>query len=59
MKLLIYLFSTAFILVGSCSQTKHSVKIETLKNKITIQDSALVVKYENTIVYDELNKKIL
>jgi len=56
MKLLIYLFSTAFILVGSCSQTKHSVKIETLKNKITIQDSALVVKYANTIASDELNK---
>lgn len=56
MKLLLYLYSAAFILVGSCAQTKHSVKIETLKSHITITDSAQVVKYANTITAEEINK---
>ncbi len=56
MKFLIYLFSATFVLVGSCSQTKHSVKIEKLKDDINIQDSTLVVKYANTITSRELNK---
>ena len=56
MKLLLYFYSAAFILVGSCAQTKHSVKIETLKNNIAITDSVQVLKYANTITSKELNK---
>ncbi len=56
MKFLLYFVSSAFILVGSCAQTKHSVKIENLKSSIKVQDSALVVKYANSITSDELNK---
>ena len=58
MKLLLYLFSSAFILVGSCAQTKHSVKIEELKSNIKIEDSSLVVKYANTITAKEMDKTI-
>ncbi len=56
MKLLLYFYSAVFILVGSCAQTKHSVKIETLKQNIKVQDSSLVVKYANTITSQEINK---
>ncbi len=56
MKLLLYFYSAAFILVGSCAQTKHSVKIETLKSNITISDSTQVAKYASTITSEELNK---
>lgn len=56
MKFLLYFVSSAFILVGSCAQTKHSVKIENLKESIKIQDSAYVVKYANSITSDELSK---
>ena len=58
MKILLYLFSAAFVLVGSCSQTKHSVKIEKLKENIKIEDSSLVIKYANTITAKEHNKII-
>lgn len=56
MKLLLYFYTAAFILVGSCAQTKYSVKIEELKENIKIEDSALVVKYANTITTKELTK---
>ena len=56
MKFLLYFYSAAFILVGSCAQTKHSAKIQILKDNIKIEDSTLVVKYANTITTDELNK---
>ena len=56
MKFLLYFVSSAFILVGSCAQTKHSVKIENLRSSIKIQDSAVVVKYANTISSSELKK---
>ncbi len=56
MKFLLYFVSSAFILVGSCAQTKHSVKIENLRSSIKIQDSAYVVKYANSITSDELKK---
>lgn len=54
MKLLVYLFSASFILVGSCAQTRHSVKIEALKSGITIEDSLQIIKYANTITEEEL-----
>jgi len=56
MKFLLYFVSSAFILVGSCAQTKHSLKIENLRSSIKIQDSAVVVKYANSITSDELKK---
>ncbi len=56
MKLLLYFYTAIFVLVGSCAQTKHSVKIETLKNNITISDSVQVIKYASTITSEELNK---
>ena len=56
MKLLVYLFSASFILVGSCAQTRHSVKIEDLKSGIKIEDSLEVIKYANTITSDELKE---
>lgn len=56
MKLLLYLFSAAFFLVGSCAQTRHSVKIENLKSNIRLSDSALVFKYANTITTEEVKK---
>ena len=56
MKFLVYLFSSAFILVGSCAQTKHSLKIEKLRSSINVKDSAIVAKYAKTITVDELDK---
>ncbi len=56
MKLLLYFYTAAIMLVGSCAQTKHSAKIETLKNNITISDSIQVIKYASTITSEELNK---
>lgn len=56
MKFLLYFVSSAFILVGSCAQTKHSVKIENLRSSINILDSAVVVKYARSITSDELKK---
>ena len=55
MKFLIYFVTASFILVGSCAQTKHSLKIENLKSNIKIKDSAVVVKYAKTITSDEIN----
>ncbi|MCF7561825.1 M28 family peptidase [Sabulilitoribacter multivorans] len=43
-----------FILVGTCSTPKYSVKVENLKNSIELVDSTLVIKYANTITSDEL-----
>lgn len=56
MKFLVYFVSAAFILVGSCAQTKHSVKIENLRSSIKIKDSAVVAKFAKTITVNELDK---
>lgn len=58
MKFLVYFFSAAFILVGSCAQTKHSVKIENLRSGIKLKDSSVVMKYARTITVNELDKII-
>lgn len=58
MKFLLYFVSAAFILVGSCAQTKHSVKIENLRSGIKLKDTAIVTKYAKTITTEELDKII-
>ena len=58
MKLLLYFFSATFLFVGSCSQTRHSVKIDKLKSSIIIKDTSSVIKYANTITSEELKKTV-
>ncbi|NNC49316.1 MAG: M28 family peptidase [Flaviramulus sp.] len=50
----VFFILSLFALVGTCSTPKHSVKIQNLKDSIKISDSALVVKYANTITSKEL-----
>ena len=49
-----YFLLSAFVLIGSCAETKYSTKIETLKESIDIVDSDLVKKYATTITAEEL-----
>jgi hypothetical protein len=55
----LYFFLSAFIIVGSCAETKYTTKIENLKNRITIVDSALVKKYAATITTSELKRNLI
>ena len=48
------LVATALILVGSCSNLRHSEKIDNLKKSISYGDEALVKHYLNTINTEEL-----
>lgn len=50
----IALIASALTLVGSCATTKYTTQIQNLKDSIQLVDSALVVKYSNTITLDEL-----
>lgn len=43
-----------FALVGTCATSKYSTKINNVKESIKLVDSALVVKYANTITSNEL-----
>ena len=43
-----------FILVGTCSTPKYTTKIQNVKDNIILSDSALVIKYANTITSKEL-----
>jgi Zn-dependent M28 family amino/carboxypeptidase len=54
----LYYFLSAFIIVGSCAETRYTTKIENLKNSITIVDRALVQKYAATITADELKRNL-
>lgn len=54
----LYYFLSAFIIVGSCAETKYSTKIENLKNSIKIIDTALVQKYAETITAEELKRNL-
>ncbi len=45
---------SAFVLIGTCSTTKYTTKIQNLKDSITLADSILVVNYANTITKEEL-----
>jgi len=45
-------------LVGTCATPKYSTKIKTLKDSIKLTDSALVIKYANTITANELKLQL-
>jgi len=49
-----FLIVSAFALIGSCSTTKYSTKIDNSKNNLVINDSATMVSYANTITVQEL-----
>jgi hypothetical protein len=49
-----YFILSLFVLVGTCSTPKYSVRIQNLKDNIQLADSTLVVKYANTITSNEL-----
>lgn len=53
-----YFLLSAFILIGSCAETKYATKIENLKDSIHIVDSDLVKKYAATITAKELKVKL-
>ncbi|WP_452226482.1 M28 family peptidase [Lacinutrix cladophorae] len=53
-----YFLLSAFILVGSCAETKYATKIENLKGNITIVDSTLVKKYAATITAAALKENL-
>ena len=54
MKILSFAVISWFVLIGSCSNERHTTKIENLKNSIVIADSLKIVKYANSITSDEL-----
>lgn len=49
---------SAFALVGTCATPKYTARIQSIKDSIQIQDSALVVMYANTITSSELSKHL-
>lgn len=52
------LIISALSLVGSCTSTKYSTKINNLKDSIVIKDSATISKYAKTITVEELKSQI-
>ncbi len=54
MKILSFTVLSWFVLVGSCSNERHTTKIENLKKGIVISDSLKVIKYAKTITEKEL-----
>jgi len=54
----IYFIASAFALVGSCSTTKYTTKVQNLKDSIKVIDSSLVVKYANSITPEELKEHL-
>ncbi|WP_299101053.1 M28 family metallopeptidase [uncultured Winogradskyella sp.] len=53
------LIASALILVGSCATIRHSEKIDNLKNNISFKDKAVVTKYLNTIIEDDLKTHVV
>jgi len=49
---------SAFALVGTCATPKYSARIQSIKDNIVLQDSALVISYANTITSKELSKHL-
>ena len=49
---------SALALVGSCTTTRYSTKIDNLKSNIVVKDSAIVAKYANTITVPEIKEQI-
>lgn len=54
----IFFIVSAFALIGSCATKKYTAKVQDLKDSIEIVDSALVVKYANTITTKDLTKHL-
>ncbi|WP_336070560.1 M28 family peptidase [Mesoflavibacter sp. CH_XMU1404-2] len=52
------LIISALSLVGSCTTTKYSTKIDNLQSSIVVTDSATVSKYANTITAEEVKTQI-
>ncbi|MEN3322344.1 M28 family peptidase [Mariniflexile soesokkakense] len=46
---------SAFALVGTCATPKYTARIQSLKDNIKLEDSALVINYANTINSKELS----
>lgn len=55
----IFLIASAFALVGSCSSTRYTTKIQNLKDNIHIIDSTLVIKYAESITPKDLKEHLL
>ena len=55
----IFFIASAFALVGSCSSTRYTTKIQNLKDDIHIVDSALVTKYAESITPKDLKEHLL
>ncbi len=55
----IFFIASAFALVGSCSSTKYSTKLQNLKDGIQLVDSVLVTKYAETITPTDLQQHLL
>jgi Zn-dependent M28 family amino/carboxypeptidase len=50
--------ASALALVGSCSTTKYSTKVQNIKDSIELVDSALVINYANSITTNELKNHV-
>ncbi len=50
----LYFIISIFSLVGACSTTKYTTKLENIKNDILVNDSTIVTSYANTITANEL-----
>lgn len=55
----IFFIASAFALVGSCSSTRYTTKIQNIKDSIHIVDSALVTKYAESITPKDLKEHLL
>lgn len=56
MKVLI--IASALALVGSCTNLRHTQKIENLKESIVFEDPERIIKYSNTITSEELSTHV-
>ena len=52
------IIASAFLIVGSCAETKYSTKIENLENSVEIIDSELITKYSNSITAKDLKNRL-
>ncbi|RLJ68652.1 peptidase M28-like protein [Lacinutrix venerupis] len=52
------IIASAFLVVGSCSETKYSTKIENLEHNVEIIDKELVLQYSKTITPQDLKSRL-
>jgi Zn-dependent M28 family amino/carboxypeptidase len=50
--------ASALALIGSCATPKYSTKVQNIKDSIELVDSALVIKYANSITPNELKNHL-